>query len=514
MATNRQIEAALAYHERTKHSFQSLRASVHRLEWENQPLPFKIYKGLQGVPLPRDLGRRTVPALRAINASHGSAAAGEAVPDIGTLARLLFYSAGITKVIEYPHGRMLFRAASCTGALYHIDIYVVCGALPGLDAGVYHFGVHDFALHRLMRGDYRAEVAGAAAGEQAVANAPVTFIFTSTFWRNAWKYRERTYRHCFWDSGTIIANFLAMARAEGFAARLVCGFVDDRVNPLLGLNSDKENALALIPLGRVAEPLAPAPALAPMVLETEPLSAVEVDYPAIREAHEASKLRSEDEVAAWRGSLRRAPPDPPSGRLIPVSEPATADDSVEEVILRRGSTRRFSRDPLRAAELAAALRAVGPVDSDFSEPGIRLLNDVYLIVNAVEDLLPGAYLYRPEENGLELLREGAFRAEAGYLGLEQALPADAAVNIYFLCDLRPVLERFGNRGYRIAQLEAAINGGRIYLTAYALRFGATGLTFYDDDVTDFFSPSAAGKSVMFHMALGRPAPRTGTVRVG
>ena len=33
-------------------------------------------------------------------------------------------------------------------------------------------------------------------------------------------------------------------------------------------------------------------------------------------------------------------------------------------------------------------------------------------------------------------------------------------------------------------------------------FGATGLTFFDDEVTDFFSPHAAGKSVMFLIALG------------
>jgi hypothetical protein len=33
--------------------------------------------------------------------------------------------------------------------------------------------------------------------------------------------------------------------------------------------------------------------------------------------------------------------------------------------------------------------------------------------------------------------------------------------------------------------------------------GATGLTFFDDDVTDFFSPHAAGKSVMFLIAVGK-----------
>jgi hypothetical protein len=50
-------------------------------------------------------------------------------------------------------------------------------------------------------------------------------------------------------------------------------------------------------------------------------------------------------------------------------------------------------------------------------------------------------------------------------------------------------------------------GGRIYLAAYAQRLGASGLTFFDDDVTEFFSPDAAGKSVMFLIAVGKSARR-------
>jgi hypothetical protein len=37
--------------------------------------------------------------------------------------------------------------------------------------------------------------------------------------------------------------------------------------------------------------------------------------------------------------------------------------------------------------------------------------------------------------------------------------------------------------------------------------GATGLTFFDDDVTAFFSPHATGKSVMFLTAIGKPVKK-------
>ena len=104
-----------------------------------------------------------------------------------------------------------------------------------------------------------------------------------------------------------------------------------------------------------------------------------------------------------------------------------------------------------------------------------------------------------------MLKAGDFRDRAGYLGLEQQIPADAAVDIFFLADLKKILERYGNRGYRAAQLEAGILGGKLYLAAYAQRLGASGLTFYDDDVVNFFSPHARGKSAIFLVALGRSA---------
>ena len=134
-----------------------------------------------------------------------------------------------------------------------------------------------------------------------------------------------------------------------------------------------------------------------------------------------------------------------------------------------------------------------------------------MIVNAVDELPSGTYVFHRERNALEFLQEGNFRREAGHLGLEQDLPADASVNIFCLAELSPIVERFGNRGYRAAQLEAAIVGGKVYLAAYGQRLGATGLTFFDDDVKQFFAPHAAGKSVLFLTAVGKPIKRRGEV---
>jgi nitroreductase len=123
------------------------------------------------------------------------------------------------------------------------------------------------------------------------------------------------------------------------------------------------------------------------------------------------------------------------------------------------------------------------------------------------DLKPGSYVYHRGSAALERLKRGEFREQARHLALDQALGGDASVNVYFLSPLRPILNAFGNRGYRAAQLEASITAGRMYLAAYALGLGATGLTFFDDAVTSFFSPHAEDKSVMFLLSIGIPVER-------
>ncbi len=140
--------------------------------------------------------------------------------------------------------------------------------------------------------------------------------------------------------------------------------------------------------------------------------------------------------------------------------------------------------------------------ADFLDPVGSQLNHLYLIINAVDGVEPGAYVFHRGRGSLERLKQGDFRSQAGYLGLQQALPADAAAAVFFLADLRPILQRYGDRGYRAVQLEAGIIGGKLYLAAYAQRLGATGLTFFDDDVTAFFSPHAEGMSAIFLVALG------------
>ena len=490
---NADTAAARAYHDSTKLAYINL---------SNKPPLYKTYSGLPTLALPANFPVPDTPTLAAVSSI---APDGGPAPDLPLMAQLLYFTAGVIRTANFRvAGEVHFRAAASAGGLYPVETYFACRDLDGLDAGLYHFSPADFTLTQLRPGDHRATLAAAAGDYAPIAAAPLTILFTTVFGRSSWKYRARGYRYCFWDNGTVAANLLATATAANLPAQIVNAFLDDSVHALLGIDGIAEAATCLIPIGVDPNPAVAPPAATPLppVGGTSVISALgEIDYPEIRQIHAATLLNTPSEVAAGRGGVTFPPmPTPePFYPLPPAGNAAPLGPTIKE----RGSTRRFARTPISLAILGTILNAsTRGVPADFlGQPGSSLLN-LYLISNAVDDLPAGAYYYSPQRQGLSLLQAGDFRQEAGHLGFEQALPADAAAVAFFTADLARILEKYGNRGYRAAQLEAGIVGGKLYLSAHSLGLGASGLTFYDDAVTDFFSTHAAGQSAMFVVPFG------------
>jgi SagB-type dehydrogenase family enzyme len=519
--SNNDHGAARLYHEVTKHSYTNVRSNPHALDWENRPLAYKIYPAAGAIALPRELELSAMPATVAIaggaKASVAAAAAGanaaDAPLDIEGLTRLLFCAGGLTRSKEVDGEAYHFRAAASAGALYPIEIYVAAIEVEGVEAGLYHFSSADLKLRGLRRGDWRTYLARAAAIRPAIAGARAIIVMSAIFWRSTWKYRARAYRYCYWDAGTILANLQAAANAEGLATEIVTAFEDAAVERLIDVDGDHEGAVCMVALGHtrsssasLADSVEQAEVpLAPLELDTVPLSAHEKSYEDLSNIRRASRLESIDEVrAVAAATLDREISSPATAAVIRELRPAVlqASDALGfgETILRRGSTRNFAREPISIEELAtimATSRAPLPVDfPSMVEP--------YLIINAVDGIETGSYCYRRDAGSFELLKPGDFRGEAGYLCLEQSLGADCSALICYMANLDRALDALGNRGYRDAHLEAGILGGRAYLAAYSLGRGASGLTFYDDDTTNFFSTHAEGKSPLLMVAVGVP----------
>jgi len=502
---NRETRYARDYHEATKHSEISVRTSGHYLDWENRPAPFKAYAELPRTPLPRKFPHPDADALSSIAGNNPVLTATKF--GIEELAELLFFTGGITRKLRVGGELHYMRAASATGALYPIELYVVARDLPGLDAGVYHFDPLNFSLSKIRAGDYRQTLASAS--DESVLVAPATLVFTSIAWKNAWKYQARSYRHWYWDAGVMIANFLSTSNATSVRAKLVTGFMDEEVDRLLALEKNKEATVALAPVGigsRTIKENAPT-TIQSLHHTVKPLSPGETEYPEIWRIHRASSLQSRDELVSWiKKKPARPQPSKVVGQLFPLSSSdQTGGRTLSQVILKRGSTRRFAREPVTFSQLSLILKtSLTPLPIDYS--GGQVLIDVYFIANAIDGIPSGSYEYRPERRAVELLEpklEQSRRASS-YLTLEQPLFGDASMVFFLMADLEEFLGKLGNRGYRAAQMEGGIIGGRIYLSSYALGLGASGSTFYDDAVTEFFSPHAKGKSTIIVVAVGVP----------
>jgi len=544
---NKDISYAINYHEATNHSEISLMTSRYRLDWNNRPMPFKVYTdNLFTYNLPTDFPIPTMNAIKSIcngyyNHNSGIISDSNVLRNdnitLKDLSEILFFSAGITREMRYNYGTYYMRAASATGALYPIELYIVCRDLsPNLKAGVYHFCPAEFNLTEIRSGDYLTQLSGATGNNSNILNSQISIIFTSFAWRNAWKYQARSYRHWYWDSGVIAANLLAVTTSMRLSAELVMGFVDDALNNLLRLEKQKEATIVMAAINtrsslekveikntKKVEEIQRIPNLP--VLKVVPLSkSGEIDYFEIWRLHQASKLDNKNEVKEWVKSYDHNTDETvwkasnmkheSSNNTIKISsEHSSFKESISsncsvaglgETILRRGSTRRFTVVPIPFSILSVILSCVTTgTPMDFLRKGDTLI-DIYLIANGIDNLPRGGYFFNSKLNSLEVLKRHVSREMSGYLCLGQSLFSDASAVLFLMCNLKNILDVLGNRGYRAAQFEAGVIAGKIYLSAYAQGIGASGSTFFDEAVTEFFSPHAENKNSMIAIGIGRP----------
>ncbi len=402
--------------------------------WPNATKPYP--EGLPVTELPRDLPASPVPATDVLAGRAG--AVGGAL-DLPALARLLFLSAGVVRTLHREdRPLLLFRAAGSAGGRFPLELYVAARDVEGLADGVHSY---DPVGHRLIQ-------VGPAA-----ADGGTTLVVTGVPWRTAWRYAERGLRHVYWDAGTMLAQNEALAASAGLPWRLHLHFPDADVAALVGADGVREFPVALVALGagapatRAGGPAAPG--------ADDPTTSEFPLVTATQQAGDRDDLGAPEPVPA--------PLDAALAAAVPPSAP------LDEVVLRRGSTRLMDRSatlPRTAVEfsVAAAVRGVG--------------DPQFVAVHAVTDLAPG--LYRWPDLGTPR-RGGDLRDELTRICVHQDLGGDAAFVVLSCADVRDL----DDRGYRSAQLRAGLVEGRLHLAAYALGFGASGMTFYDSEIAPF-----------------------------
>ncbi len=404
---------------------QDLEANdMSRLPWFVKRYP----EPLPRTPLPRELPATAEPAVAVL---AGTAEVRPAPLDLPNLSRLLYLSAGVVRTMDRDYGIHPFRAAGSAGGRFPLELYVAVPPGGALPAGVHWYDPLEHALVQV--------------GPAPRGGGPAVVV-TGVPWRTGWRYRERGYRHIYWDAGTMLAQLLALAGSAGLPARLYMRFPDAEVAALTGSDRIHEFPVAVVALDEAPPALGPAGPAARGDVDSAPL-----EFPLVTAAQQAGES----------GRLGRA-----WDRGRPVRVPLLPGTPIESVIAARGSQRRMdasrglSRDLLHTS-MSVAVRGIGLPH--------------WVVAHDVGGLDPGVYRW-PDLTAP--VRPGTMRDELYRVCLEQALGRDAA----FVAIATADIERLGDAEYRDAQLAAGLAEGRLHLAAYALGASASGMTFDDSQV--------------------------------
>ena len=123
-------------------------AGARRLDWANQPNPFRRFKASLVVPLPLVSGKGMLAYDRLFRPAAGSSSPLDG-PSLGLFFEL---SLGLSAWKEYGPSRWALRNNPSSGNLHPTEGYLVLSTdiNPEL-AGVYHYLPHEHALERRCR---------------------------------------------------------------------------------------------------------------------------------------------------------------------------------------------------------------------------------------------------------------------------------------------------------------------------------------------------------------------------
>src|SRR2546423_12838047 len=223
----------MRYHERTKHHFARFAPGPGRLDWANQPDPFRRFEGAPLTRLPL-LGPDDEPVSPEYESLYTPSTVASVPVDVRALSRLLEYALALSAWKEAGGTRWALRVNPSSGNLHPTDGYVLAGAIAGLDEapGLFHYAPREHALER--RADcppelYARLMAGFPAGSFLIG-------LSSIYWREAWKYGERAFRYCQHDAGHAIGTLRIAAATLRRSALVLDDVADATIETLLGLD--------------------------------------------------------------------------------------------------------------------------------------------------------------------------------------------------------------------------------------------------------------------------------------
>ncbi|WP_066072476.1 SagB family peptide dehydrogenase [Neobacillus soli] len=498
-----------------------------QVDWEDAPLPYKLYRGLPEIPLgadvPLTLGGREV----------------QTEPSLKELGHFLWYVYGLTQyaqsaLIEDTEGKtavsyaQLFRRfVPSGGALYPNELYVYV-KLKDAPMGIYHY---DAAHHRLLllrEGNYDSYLSRSLGNSCDLSDCFCTVFVSTFFWKNFYKYNNFSYRLQGLDAGVLIGQSLEVANTMGFSSRVCFQFLDRSINHLLGLSDQDESVYAVIPLSvnpsvkyvdndHNREEKVSATELYREVPLLEHVSYNRskrvIDYPMLRKLNEASMFETTESFVKIKENNSVKQSLGTEMIFLPLEERFSYN--LASVCKERHSPDiDFMLGKVSQTQLSSLLNETFSFSyqNDLDETDGHALTRVSLYGSFynVEGVPNGVYSYDNTAHALRRINQGDFRE---FLQMGLTMPN---VNLYQvpLCmhvvgDKSHLKEELGYRGYRIQQMEAGILVQRLLLMSCALGMGGHPLLGFDANQCDeLYRINSKGKTSLIQIPVGPYRPRS------
>ena len=481
------------FHEYTKYNPLTI-DKVGEPRWQERTTPFRASRGGKMVSL-RDriaflgMEKGTVDWSRWLPTSHDLPA------DADFVARLLYFSSGITGVMPTPEGNFHYRACPSAGGLYPIELHLALRGVAPFEDGLYAWHPLECALELIQTGDPLPVLQSLFPEPELLARSPVQLLLSGKTDRNTWRYHDRAWRRTLLDAGHLLANAQLYCNALGLENVPLAGFLDEELQAWMRCDADElPLAMLVLPVGEPHRHARPQPAS----------SAPEVAVARLRPEERSFQTRQQN-VERIREAFRfpagpeaLSPGHPASAATlarIPWREPI---ELMRQLVCRR-SAQRFVLSPIPADSLGIALDAALA-----SAPGERCAGthlQMHLLTRDESGIPGGIYAIAPDGARVRLQLNLEWD-EFNRACLNQPITQDAVAALVFSADLSAAVRSYGDRAYRYLHLDAGGVAQRLHLALGALGLGACGIGGYFDDQATRLLDLTPTQAVLYGYCIG------------
>jgi len=525
------FDQILAYHQATKHGVHEMAPGPRRMDWSNEPCPFRRYHGAPLIQLKR--GPFHEGPLYDTVFQEGNV---PTMPlNFESISQLFFDSLAISAWRRAGGLPWALRVNPSSGNLHPTEGYLICGPTEGLfeTPVICHYAPREHALE--IRSEFPLYV-----WKELIADLPDDVILvglSSIPWRESWKYGERAFRYLHLNVGHALGALDMACAGLGWKVSILDGLGTKDVMTVLGLIDfgDVELEvpdclLAIYPQGDRCSvwtlPQEPMAKFVDISWHGSPnrLSPKHVNWPLVQDAIKTTeKPRTNDFRQEFNPSDFKAELTSYQYPLIclrkvlrqrrsAIMMDRTA--SMEKYIFYRMMNRIL---PLKGQHPFGSLPWGAKVHlAVFVHRVLGLKAGLYLLVRDLGEMdelrLEMSEDFRWElleksPPGFYRLKGGDFRQLIKIASCNQNLASDGCFSLGMVAQFQDPLNKYGPWFYNRLLWECGMVGQALYLEAQVAEFSGCGIgCYFDDMVHSALGLEGTKYQCLYNFSVGRQVP--------